>query len=411
MANNKKITVDQLGSFAERVDDRLDSIEALTSGVTSNIQTQLNNKVPTTRKVNGKALSADITLSASDVGASESGHGHGVATASANGFMSSTDKGKLDGIATGANKYSHPTYTAKSSGLYKVTVDSTGHVSATAAVVKTDITGLGIPAQDTTYSAATTSAAGLMSASDKSKLDGIATGATKITVDTALSSTSTNPVQNKVINNALANKADTSAIPTKTSQLTNDSGFKTTDSNTTYSLSKSGSTITLTGSDGSTSSVTDSNTTYSLSSFGVTATAAELNLLDGVTATTTELNYVDGVTSNIQTQLNNKAAKNHTHDNAGYYKLTSSDTVTDVHGDGYAYRITVNTNFSNYVEHIRKYGWFCFDLSSVLNSTALVCVTGFKVSGSNGSYTIVGDCTSLDVWYHFTLTSTTWPST
>ena len=42
---------------------------------------------------------------------------------------------------------------------------------------------------------------------------------------------------------------------------------------------------------------------------GVTSTATELNLLDGVTATTAELNYTDGVTSNIQTQLNAKAAK------------------------------------------------------------------------------------------------------
>ena len=52
-------------------------------------------------------------------------------------------------------------------------------------------------------------------------------------------------------------------IPTKVSQLTNDVGYKTTDTNTTYKLSKSGSTVTLTGSDGSTTSVTDSNTTYS----------------------------------------------------------------------------------------------------------------------------------------------------
>lgn len=34
----------------------------------------------------------------------------------------------------------------------------------------------------------------------------------------------------------------------------------------------------------------------------------------GITATITEINYVDGVTSNIQTQLNNKAASTHTHD-------------------------------------------------------------------------------------------------
>jgi hypothetical protein len=49
------------------------------------------------------------------------------------------------------NKYTHPTYTSKTSGLYKVTVDSTGHVSAATAVAKSDITGLGIPAQDTVY--------------------------------------------------------------------------------------------------------------------------------------------------------------------------------------------------------------------------------------------------------------------
>ena len=51
---------------------------------------------------------------------------------------------------------------------------------------------------------------GLMSSTDKVKLDGIAAGANKITVDTALSSTSTNPVQNKIIYQELANKAPAS---------------------------------------------------------------------------------------------------------------------------------------------------------------------------------------------------------
>lgn len=74
---------------------------------------------------------------------------YSVATTSANGLMSSTDKTKLNGIASGANAYSHPTYTAKSSGLYKVTVDGTGHVSAATAVTKSDITALGIPGSDT----------------------------------------------------------------------------------------------------------------------------------------------------------------------------------------------------------------------------------------------------------------------
>ena len=39
------------------------------AGATSNVQTQLNNKVPTTRTVNNKALSSNITLTASDVSA------------------------------------------------------------------------------------------------------------------------------------------------------------------------------------------------------------------------------------------------------------------------------------------------------------------------------------------------------
>lgn len=77
------------------------------------------------------------------------------------------EKEKLAGLSN----YQHPEHTAAESGLYKVTVDSLGHVTAVAAVTKSDITGLGIPAQDTTYSEATTEAAGLMSASDKTKLD------------------------------------------------------------------------------------------------------------------------------------------------------------------------------------------------------------------------------------------------
>lgn len=55
--------------------------------------------------------------------------------------------------------------------------------------------------------AATQTAKGLMSASDKTKLDGIAQGANKTVVDAALSSTSTNPVQNKAVKDALDNKA------------------------------------------------------------------------------------------------------------------------------------------------------------------------------------------------------------
>lgn len=43
---------------------------------------------------------------------------------------------------------------AFSSGLYKITTNAHGHVTAATAVAKSDITALGIPAQDTTYTAA-----------------------------------------------------------------------------------------------------------------------------------------------------------------------------------------------------------------------------------------------------------------
>lgn len=94
-----------------------------------------------------------------------------VATTNADGLMSKEDKVKLNGIAAGANKYVHPEYTAAESGLYKLTVDAQGHVTAATEVTKEDIIALGIPGSNTTYSKATQTADGLMSKEDKKKLD------------------------------------------------------------------------------------------------------------------------------------------------------------------------------------------------------------------------------------------------
>lgn len=82
---------------------------------------------------------------------------------------------------------------------------------AKADLSKSDVTtalGYTPPTTNTTYNDVTQSAHGLMTAADKKKLDGIASGATKVTVDSTLSSTSTNPVQNKVINSALTEKSN-----------------------------------------------------------------------------------------------------------------------------------------------------------------------------------------------------------
>ena len=96
-------------------------------------------------------------------------------------IQASSTNGHLDVNGTDVTVYTHPAHAAKKAGLYKVTVDAEGHVSAAEAVTKTDITGLGIPAQDTTYTDVTAGgASGLMTGADKNKMDGIAVGATKV---------------------------------------------------------------------------------------------------------------------------------------------------------------------------------------------------------------------------------------
>lgn len=90
-------------------------------------------------------------------------------TQDADGLMSADDKKKLDGIEANANKYVHATHTAHAAGIYKITVDAEGHVSAATAVTKSDLVTL--------IGEATLTANGLMSAEDKTKVEGIEAGA------------------------------------------------------------------------------------------------------------------------------------------------------------------------------------------------------------------------------------------
>lgn len=80
----------------------------------------------------------------------------------------------------GAAAYKHAVTNkgiAKTSGLYKITTNSEGHVTAATAVTKADITGLGIPAQDTIYTlpAASASLGGVKSGGDVSINNGTIT--------------------------------------------------------------------------------------------------------------------------------------------------------------------------------------------------------------------------------------------
>lgn len=72
-----------------------------------------------------------------------------------------------------------------------------------------DGSSVNVTDSNTIYNNATTSAAGLMSAADKSKLDSVATGANKTVVDASFVANSTNPVQSKIVKSALDGKSDT----------------------------------------------------------------------------------------------------------------------------------------------------------------------------------------------------------
>ena len=104
------------------------------------------------------------------------------ATTADAGLMSTSDKTKLDGIQAGAevNRNSFANVTAEGATLHADSQEATLQlISGSNITLTPDSTHnkLTIAATDTTYSNATTADAGLMSASDKAKLDGIATGA------------------------------------------------------------------------------------------------------------------------------------------------------------------------------------------------------------------------------------------
>ena len=141
-------------------------ISGLTTSVGSNetkisaLEANLSSYVPTSRTINGTALTSNITITkVKSAITSTNVNGYTVAksvpsdavftdttyddvTTSTRGLMTAADKTKLDGIASGATKYSHPRFTAKTSGFYKIDVNNEGHVTGTTNVAKSDITGL-----------------------------------------------------------------------------------------------------------------------------------------------------------------------------------------------------------------------------------------------------------------------------
>lgn len=107
---------------------------------------------------------AGLTLTKND--GTEGSLGLPVAGSTVNGLMSIADKTKLDGIASEANKYVHPT---TAGNKHIPAGGSSGQILRWSA----DGTAAWGADNNTTYANATTSKAGLMSSADKSKLNSL----------------------------------------------------------------------------------------------------------------------------------------------------------------------------------------------------------------------------------------------
>jgi len=159
------------------------------------LKTKYNN-VASIVKMNGtqSAGSSDYIARAdhvhpTDTSRAASNHSHG----------SLVNDGALNSDITSVNKVAVTDATNKLKTISKLPLDKVTHQ---------DISGKANV--NHSHASASSSANGFLSKEDKSKLDGIATEANKTVVDSSLSSSSNNPVQNKIVTNALNGKANSS---------------------------------------------------------------------------------------------------------------------------------------------------------------------------------------------------------
>lgn len=247
----------------------------------SKITAYVNNK---TANMLTKAL-ADTYYAPKDV----------AATQSAIGLMSAADKKKLDGIASGAQVNTVTGVKGNTESSYR-----TGNVNITPANV------------------------GAIASSEKGAASGVVPLNASSVIDSKYLPSYVDDVLEYSSKSAFPKTGETGKIYVDTSVEENNtyrwSGSTyiliAKNTNTTYTLTKSGSTITLTGSDGSTTSVTDSNTTYGLATASANGlmSSTQFSKLSGIadkannyvlpTATATVLGGVKSTTTGTTANRN-----------------------------------------------------------------------------------------------------------
>ena len=254
-----------LGKLEKKLDDevtnRTNAVSNLTNTVNSNKSTIDN------YTINGAKISTNPKITVT-VG----GSGNAVTTASFSGTVLTLTKGAT------YNNYSHPAGSgaSKSTGLYKFSTDSTSHISGVTAVTKSDITALGIPSSDTntTYSFSSGTGSFTVTPSGGSaQTVSIGKPSTAGTADKVANTLTFTGYQSKSYNGSAAVSV---AIPSKVSDLTNDSGYITsyTDTKNTAGSTNSSSKLYLIGATSQASSpVTHSNSGVYTQSGAVYASA------------------------------------------------------------------------------------------------------------------------------------------
>lgn len=254
-----------LGKLEKKLDDevtnRTNAVSNLTNTVNSNKSTIDN------YTINGAKISTNPKITVT-VG----GSGNAVTTASFSGTVLTLTKGAT------YNNYSHPAGSgaSKSTGLYKFSTDSTSHISGVTAVTKSDITALGIPSSDTnttyTFASGTGNFTVTPSGGYKQTVS-IGKPSTAGTADKVANTLTFTGYQSKSYNGSAAVSV---AIPSRVSDLTNDSGYITsyTDTKNTTGSTNSSSKLYLVGATSQASSpVTYSNSGVYTQSGAVYASA------------------------------------------------------------------------------------------------------------------------------------------
>ena len=176
--HDKYITLNNLKDFYKLLNKNFVATEDFYGGIKTGYLTDYSNKKYAVRLENGQAYVEVPWIS-------------GTASESENGLMYIGDKIKLNGIEEGANKYVLPEASDSQSGGIKTGynngVADNDNKNYPVQLDENNKAYVNVPWKDnnTTYSNATQSAAGLMSADDKTKLDGIDVDANKFILGSA----------------------------------------------------------------------------------------------------------------------------------------------------------------------------------------------------------------------------------